>query len=1093
MTSEFTVGNLISWSGGRAGNIGAVTSVDETRKQISVRLDSDAEDMTFVLSAAPDVLTRVVFEDGKLVQMGSDGLVGVVVSRSSAEGLVIYQVNLPGGGHPSIVETGLRPAVLLNPLTLLRSGEVHSTRSTNLRLTATQLLFDHQFNQLSSLSNSRVEIKPHQVGVLHRSTTNYPHRYLLADEVGLGKTIEAGLIIKELKARGVANRVLILAPSGIVSQWQMEMKSKFSQIFSLYRRDTVTYLQSIHPGDNPWVLNDNVIASTSFASMDEDRRKEIALAGWDLVVIDEAHHARRTWHSESRYSETNLYKMAEMLSDPEMGRSTGLLFLTATPMQLHRFELYSLVELLDPALFPNFWDFEEHCGSLAGLNRAAENVRLWETLGNDARAFAIQNISDWLERPAEEIESLLDTSPGRTILTDDLHRHHRLSEVLIRNRKAVVGGFMPRVAVRWPVKMSDQEWEAYRATTEYVQSGYAMSRTTNNNALGFVMAIFQKLGCSSFYALRQSLLKRIEKLEKGLSPMGEALDVEDEDIEEKPVEDALGDLLGAGDNKAVIKEIRDLAGIVQLLDGIPVDSKTKVLNERLSEILDQDGDAKVIIFTQFRDTQESLRRHIDPAWEIHVFHGQLKPAEKDEAVRRFKESTSPQVLISTEAGGEGRNFQFCHTLINYDLPWNPMKIEQRIGRLDRIGQKNPVKVINFSILGTIEERVLEVLSRRIRVFEETIGGLDPILGGVEDSLKNVYLLASEEAERVLSRLDRDLEDRVVAARAAETQLADLIMDTKSFRQDEVNRLLENRSSLDHESMKRFVLGALVEMGVGIANDPALEGVFELRLRGQFVIEFPQFAREGTLRRVTFDPAVALDYDTIEFLAFGHEMVEALVQHVRDDGYQARTSHRVIVTDERPPERGWFFTFVLELDGVVRNKELFPVFVNIEGVPDEDLALWLLDRSSQLKREEWDEQSSIPEWEVKIEQASVFAEEQALKRLLQRQAELSSTNRDRLDQEKVKLERYFEYRQMAAAEKVESVRNILERISASEDTEVQRIIPVWTRNLENAKRVGQALEEERQRSMGALAGRGQVTAQHEIFTASYVEIVAEPPC
>ena len=1092
MPTEFSVGNLISWNQGKAGNIGVVTSVDETRERLSIRLDDEVDDITFTISSATEVLSRVEFEPGGLVQLGVGGLVGVVVSHILVDGVYIYQVSQPGGGQPSIVETGLRPALVQDPLALIRSGELHSTQSTNLRLTATQLLFDHQFNGLSSLSNSRVEIKPHQVGVLYRASTNYPHRYLIADEVGLGKTIEAGLIIKELKARGAANRVLILAPSGIISQWQMEMKSKFGQVFSLYRGDTINYLANNNPNENVWTLNDNVIASTSFAAIDEPRRQEITLAGWDLVVIDEAHHARRTWQGQSKYTETNLYKLAASLSDPETGRSTAMLLLTATPMQLHRFELYSLVELLDPALFPNFEDFDKHCQHLGGLNLVSEDVRLWEARDDREKAAAVRNLSEWLGRSVGEIETSLATAANRRELTEELYRLHRLSEVLIRNRKSVVGGFMPRVAAMWPVAMTDLEREAYDATTNYVQTGYDRSKKTSNNALGFVMAIFQKLNSSSSFALRQSLLKRIEKLEDNLPQGGTEIDVEDNDIEERPVEDALGDLLGTSGATQQMEEIRELAKIVQLLDQIPIDSKTLVLNERLAEIITEDPNAKVLLFTQFRNTQEYLRQHINPAWETNVFHGQLKPAEKDESVIRFKDDSGPQLLITTEAGGEGRNFQFCSTLINYDLPWNPMKIEQRIGRLDRIGQKNPVKVINFSMDGTIEERVLEVLTNRIRLFEETIGGLDPILGDVEESLRNVYLRASTESEEELKRMETELEDRIIAARAAETQLADLIMDTKSFRQDEVSQLLENRSSLNHGTMKRFVLGALDEMGVHIEEDHETEHVYNIRLRGQFFVEFPQFAREGAQLKITFDPSIALDYETIEFLAFGHELVEALINHVRSDDYRARASHRIIVTDEQSPQKGWFFTYLLELDGVVGNKELFPVFVDVEGKPDEELAGWLLNRSSQLKREEWNEEIGLSDVESTLKQASDHAEEQAVSRLLQQQADLTLTNRDRLDQEKVKIEKYYEYRQMSATDKVESVRNILEGVSASEDTEVQRIIPVWTRNLENAKRVLEGLEESRERSLSALAGKGQVTAQHEIFSASFVEIVAERP-
>ena len=163
---------------------------------------------------------------------------------------------------------------------------------------------------------------------------------------------------------------------------------------------------------------------------------------------------------------------------------------------------------------------------------------------------------------------------------------------------------------------------------------------------------------------------------------------------------------------------------------------------------------------------------------MHIFHGQLKPGEKDRAVARFRDGDGPQILISTEAGGEGRNFQFCHMLVNYDLPWNPMKVEQRIGRIDRIGQKQPVTIFNLSTTGTIEERVLEVLSERIGLFEETVGGLDPILGEVERDLRKILALADEKADEALADVSKQrLESRVSEARAAERRLADLIMDT----------------------------------------------------------------------------------------------------------------------------------------------------------------------------------------------------------------------------------------------------------------------------------------------------------------------------
>jgi len=1082
---DFTKGNLVHWENGPSNNIGVVK--DLSPRHISLFFDR-GEQQTFALPN--DVVTRVIFNPGTLVQIQPGGEKGVVIGHSEIDNLLIYRINLASGAQPSVVETSLRPAVITNALELLRQGELHSARSVNLRLTATRLLFEHQYGELPSLSNSRIEIKPHQVGVLHRIMSAYPHRFLLADEVGLGKTIEAGLVIKELKARGVANRALILAPSGIIGQWQVEMRIKFGLIFSLYRGDTVAYLQANHPAENVWTLNDNVIASHTFASLFEEKRREISLAGWDLIVIDEAHHARRTWQGADKYTTTNLYRLAESLAEPEAGKSTGVLLLTATPMQLHRFELFSLIELLDLALFTNFDDFEDHCESLAGLNQTCENIRIIHRLSDSDRQSTIEEVCERLGNAASDVDSLVGTAEGCSQLTDELYQEHRLSEVMIRNRKAVVGGFMPRVAQLWPVEMNDAERKAYEAITNYVQSGYALSRNLKNNALGFLMATFQKISSSSSYALRQSLLRRIEKLEAMLPKQKYDLDIEDEDIEEKPLTDTLKDLLGVTESEDTLSEIDELARIVLLIDDIELDSKASKLISGLNDgILKEDKDIKVIIFTQFRGTQEYLRRKITPPWTVHIYHGQLNPSEKDETVRRFKELDGPQIMISTEAGGEGRNFQFCHIIINYDLPWNPMKIEQRIGRLDRLGQKHSVKVINFSLLGTIEERVLDVLHRRIQLFEQTIGGLDPILGDVENSIKNIFLLAESEAERnhALAKLDKDLEKRIYEARRTESRLADLIMDVKSFRQDEVQELLERRGVLNYQAMTRFILGLLNEFGVKIEQSKQMEGVYTLRLNNKFFNEFPQFEREGKERQVTFDPSVARDYETIDFLAFGHELVDKLVEYVRSDSYRGLVSSRLISTDDQEPVRGWYFTYVLEYHGVKDYKEVFPAFVTLEGTEDDSLAVWLLERSARIKREDWGA-SELPPRDESFEKAVVDADQRAIQRLLEQQSALSLQNAERLEKERIKLENLYDYRQKALVDKLESVNNVLNRVSESTDPTVRRIIPAWQKNLENVIQLAERTKVERKSRLNELREREQISAQHEMISASFVDIV-----
>ena len=1076
-------GQLLRWTSEAGEGYGVVSAVDGRRLQ--VRMDS-GEELTFAWPS--EVVERVVFAPGQPVELRGAGQVGVVADHSEVGGRIFYDVTLPGNVRRAIAEDGLRPAVFTDPMERLRAGQLDGARSTNLRVAATRLLLAHQYDELSALSNARVEIKPHQVAVVHRVATTYPHRFILADEVGLGKTIEAGLLIKELKARGVANRVLVIAPSGIVSQWQFELKTKFNEVFAHYNRDTIRFLQNENPGENVWALRDNVIVSSSFASWDETRRREIALAGWDMVIIDEAHHARRTWQGESKYTETNLYRLAEMLADPELGLTQAFLLLTATPMQLHRFELYSLIELLDPTLFPSYDDFESHTDSLAGLNQAVD--RVWRARGDQA-ALA-REVGQWLGQTDAQVASDLATPEGRAEIIEELAARHRLSEVMIRNRKKTVGGFQPRVASIWEVRLTPAEEDAYWATTDYVRAGYAQSRLTQNNALGFLMSTFQKLNASSTRALSQSLLRRAEKLERQITPP-RTVSIDDEDLEEVSVDEALGDVLAAREahDDALWEEVRALEHLVGLLDNIPIDSKTLVLLKQLEELLDvgEGEQTKVLIFTQFRATQEYLKEHIGEPWTVNLFHGQLKPADKDAAVRPFREGTGPQILISTEAGGEGRNFQFCHVLVNYDLPWNPMKVEQRIGRVDRIGQKSPVTIFNFSTLGTIEERVVEVLTQRIGVFQQTIGGLDPILGEVESDLKKIFMMAESEVQRAFDDLDRTIENRVREALRAEERLADLIMDTKSLRKDEVEQLLKRRQETTNEDMRRFIVCALSELSVKVDRD-RVSGVYQLHFGERFKDLYPQFVKEGATRRVTFEPSVALEYEEVEFLAFGHELVDALVARVCDPTYPGRASHRVILSSELDPTTGWLLVYELELGGMAPRKQLLPVFFGEDGEPDVEMGATLVELAGVGRREEF---ATIPAAVPPGDTADLEsrANHIAIEQLVARQNEMQEANREQLTREREKLERFYDYRSQSAQTKFESTRRTFERLSQSDDPDVQRILPVWSKNLENARRTVSILDDERQRRLGELVGRDQVTAQHGLFSCSYVESFPDP--
>lgn len=1088
MAQPLVRGNLVRWMNGTDA-IGVVQQTLLNGKRVDVLFD-DGEKHQF--PSEGEALEHVRFTEGmNVVIVGSEQLFGSVVAANEHSGRLSYQVRTVSGETKTSLEDSVRPAVIDSPVELLRTGEPDSTRSTNLRLAATRLAFANEFDDLSSLSNSRVEIKPHQVGVVHRVMSSWPHRFILADEVGLGKTIEAGLIIKELKARGLAKRVLILAPSGLLHQWQFEMKTKFNETFARIDSGVLKYLRGKNEGENPWTIEDDVVVSTSFATWDKDRRREIALAGWDLVVIDEAHHARSRRTGENKYETTKLYRLAEELNDPELGGASGCLLLTATPMQLDRYELYAMIELLDPVLFPSYEDFDQHIDELSGLNDLVEKLKRWESLApaeKDRLGTEVEALGIELEADFEESAK---TPDGRDAIQEELISRHHLSDVMVRNRKTVVGGFQPRVATTWNVDLTEHERAVYETVTEYVKTGYDKANRERVAAIGFLMTTFQKLLSSSSRALRSTMSKRIEKLRDEVEASTASVP-EDEQMEETPAEVALEKLLAVSAQKAVEDECKELERMVAMLDEIEVDSKALELRDRLAgDILEHDPDAKVIIFTQFRNTQDYLESILkDKPWKVHLFHGGLKPQEKDAAVEAFRLGSGPQLLITTEAGGEGRNFQFCHMLVNYDLPWNPMKVEQRIGRVDRIGQKHPVKIFNLSAKDTVEARVVEVLSKRIKIFEQTVGGLDPILGSVETDLKQMLALADERQQARLEEYERQLEARVHEARQAEIRRADFIMDTRSYRQDEVDRLLDRRGETSNDDLRAFILGTLAELRCPVSRDQTLDDVYVLKLSGEFADLFPQYAREGRERRIAFDPSVALDYETVEFYAFGHEIVDALVARARSKEYKARASVRRIYTDELPAVRGWFFVYTIELDGIVSRRELFPLFIGSDGEARSDLADSLLELSAKGGKEEFTK-AYLPSDMSDFDDAVAEAENAAVGRLMDQQMEMSDVNRRRLEQERAKLERFYDYKEDAAQQKLERTRETFERLSTDEDPAVQRILPVWKKRLHDSRDLVDRVADEKEERLGGLIGREHVNASHTLLSASYVEVWPDP--
>ena len=321
------------------------------------------------------------------------------------------------------------------------------------------------------------------------------------------------MVLKELRARGGARRVLAIVPPNIVRQWRSEMKTKFNESFNVLNRDTLRYHESQGTAGNPFAAYNSVLCSSRWVA-NPMWAKLCAEVDWDLVIVDEAHHARSR-RSGNKIETTRLYRLVRDLAAPNYFARRGMLFLTATPMQLDTHELYALVEMLDPALFPSEDHFERHRREAPGLSHLVERLtRHGFPLPDEEPDATVSRVAGWLELDEDETRRRLSAGrEEREAVANELADRHLLSEVLIRNRKAEVGGFIPRVATRWEVELTPEERTALEAVEEYVQYGFQVAEGANNSAFGLAMVTFQKIMASSIAAIKESLSRRREKIQ----------------------------------------------------------------------------------------------------------------------------------------------------------------------------------------------------------------------------------------------------------------------------------------------------------------------------------------------------------------------------------------------------------------------------------------------------------------------------------------------------------------------------------------------------------------------------------------------------
>ena len=523
---------------------------------------------------------------------------------------------------------------------------------------------------LSSLASGVIPL-PHQLHVLNRAMANNTIRYILADEVGLGKTIEAGMIIKELKARGLIRRTLVVCPTGLVTQWAAEMQEKFHEKFHVILPSDYDTIRRLTDSDDVYGQYDQIIspmdsikpmekhAGWSQEKVDhynQERIYSIINSGWDLIIIDEAHRVAGSTGEVARY------KLGYLLSQA----SPYLLLLSATPHNGKTEPFLRLVRLLDAEAFPN------------------------------ARSIVKEQVAPYLIRT--EKREAIDNSGNK----------------LFKNRITHL------VTLNWDERHSMQR-ELYEVVTDYVSKTYnkALRNRKKNMCLIFLLIIMQRMVTSSTAAILQSLERRLHILKSQSTRLG---NLTEEDLAELDIEDGVEDALAAIslDMDTEIQELEFIISVARQAKFQYPDVKVETLTDTIDSILNEEPEQKIIVFTEFVATQTYLRQLLEnKGYTVSILNGGMSIEERNEALGEFREKTN--IFISTDAGGEGLNLQFSNIIINYDLPWNPMKIEQRCGRADRIGQKRDVHIYNFIIADTVENRVREVLEEKLSVILQEMG------------------------------------------------------------------------------------------------------------------------------------------------------------------------------------------------------------------------------------------------------------------------------------------------------------------------------------------------------------------------------------
>ena len=760
-----------------------------------------------------------------------------------------------------------------------------------LGLEAHRIRLAHQFDPLHALHVSMIDPLPHQIDAVYfHMLPKTRLRFLLADDPGAGKTIMAGLLLKELKCRGMVDRVLLVVPGHLRDQWIRELKEKFGETFQTVDRGL---LNSAY-GRNPWREYPQVLTSLDFAKQ-EEVLAALSDVHWDLTIVDEAHKLA-AWRFGEKTKKTQRYRLGEVLAK----NSQLLLLLTATPHRGDPENFRLLLALLDPDLFAKVEHLEE------GVRRG-ENPLVLRRLKED-----------------------LKTIEGIPL-------------------------FPPRHVHTVLFRLSPEEMVFYEALTGYVREEFNRALDKEWRNVGFALVLLQRRVASSLYAARRSLERRRERLQR-LLERGELLrergEIYEEDLEDlseaerwKEEEEMLSKLTAARTLEELREEIQRLGQLIVLgqeLERSHVETKLRELKRLLEDLHRNHPGEKLVLFTESRDTLEYLRKNVQRwGYPVTVLHGGMNLEERIRAETEFRDRTP--ILLSTEAGGEGINLQFASLMVNYDIPWNPNRLEQRMGRIHRYGQKKEVHIFNLVAENTVEGEVLRRLFEKLARIREAMGS-DRVFDVIQEVLRGRSLsdLIFEvlSGRRTMEEIVAEIEAvpdpeairrvRAASAEALATRHIDLSRILGEDRKAKENRLVP-------EYVEEFFRRAAEHLGLRCSRDE--DGLWRVRdvpawLRQRSADFCARFGEvRDHYRRLTFHKEEAWK-KSAEYIAPGHPLFEAVVEEI-GSRTAAHCEDGGAFFDPQGKLCGTVFfveAAVVDGNGETAGKRLFAVLFPAEGKP-----------------------------------------------------------------------------------------------------------------------------------------------------------------